>query len=88
MRVVDVPMAKRLKVGQSYLFSLKPIAGSDWYISNGDNLSRDDFHNWAINPTTGTLSMTVTPLKRGSLNLVVGNGSGSQYYVALEYIVE
>ena len=88
MRVVDVPMAKRLKVGQSYLFSLKPIAGSDWYISNGDNLSRVDFHNWAINPTTGTLSMTVTPLKRGSLNLVVGNGSGSQYYIALEYIVE
>ncbi len=84
LEIISVPMNRRLKRGQKYTFSFRPKSGVQWAIvANRQKWYKD----WAISKD-GIYTVSITPERKGTLELFVMLHEGEEYWTCLAYDVE
>jgi hypothetical protein len=83
LKIISVPMTKKLKKGQSYTFCIQPHTGCNWAIVHNDNW----YYDWKISDS-GIYTTTITPNENGSLIIYVQNNQNEQYHSCIRYDVE
>lgn len=83
-KCIGLPLNGKLQVGKAYTFAIQPGYGLEWAICNEDKW----FNSWKINPTTKVQQITITPVKRGNLEIGVKTKPGKRFNFIIEYEVE
>jgi hypothetical protein len=81
LKIEQVPMNKRLRVGETYIFRFKPVEETNWALINNKIWHR----NW--NVEDGTWSMQVVPQESGTLTLMVQPPENKSFWSCMEYEV-
>ena len=82
LKIVSIPMTKRLMTGETYTFRFIPESGKKWVIINGEKW----YNDWQISDD-GVYSITIKPTFIGSLKLSVQLEADGPYWSCLEYEV-
>ena len=83
LKIISVPMTKKLNIGQSYTFCIQPRTGCNWAIVHNDKW----YNEWEIS-NSGIYTITITPNENGSLIIYVQNNQNEQYHSCIRYDVE
>lgn len=84
LEIVEMPLDRTLRVGESYLFCIKPKVQAEWAVVNGEHWMKE----WTMEPS-GVLRMTVVPKISGQLLLYAcPTGSGDRYQGCIGYDVK
>lgn len=87
VKIVSIPLKKRLRVGSTYTFTLKPTVKKQWAVINkGADSSSDWYRDWKTGPN-GEISITVTPKKAGSLQISQSSMHEQLFYSVIMYDV-
>lgn len=81
LKIEQVPMNKRLKVGETYIFRFKPVEETNWALINNKLWHR----SWKVED--GTWSMQVVPKESGTLMLMVQTPENKSFWSCMEYEV-
>lgn len=82
--VIQIPEDGILHAGTEYTFTIRPENKAKWAIIDGGTWHFD----WAIDPQSGTISMTITPQGTGPLVIAADTGDTRAYSYCIEYKVE
>lgn len=82
IRIVSVPMTRKLKVGTTYDISFYPESRGSWALINNSSW----FENWTV-ADDGMYSISFTPASAGSLSLFLKADGSDSYLQCLEYEV-
>ena len=82
--IISVPINRKLQVGKSYTFSIRPKSGIKWAIV----ANRSEWFTEWQDDGKGVCTMTVTPKSKGSLELYTLMEDNNNYWTSLVYEVE